>query len=132
MLASDLYIHLNSLFSDLDGTYHLYFVNDSSAVLSVPLCMVFPLLHVCMGLRSCEKISSPCDNLALSDHLWNYSSQLRHNEFPFMARFNLPSIVTGKGQREIAQDANCLDFCDPGELDLTKCLSGRCKFLLSS
>lgn len=34
LLASDLYIHFNSLFSDLDRTYHIYLVNDSSTVLN--------------------------------------------------------------------------------------------------
>jgi hypothetical protein len=93
--------------------------------------MLLPFLQVFIGPRSCEKILSLYDTLALSEHLQNYSS-LTHNELPFMARFNLPSCVTGKGQREIAQDANYLDSCDPSEPDLTKCLSGRCKFLISS
>lgn len=132
LLASDLYIHLNSLFSDLDRTYCISLVNDSSTVLSVPSCVLFPFLHVCLGLRNCETVPSLHDTLALSEHLRNYSSQPRHNEFPFTARFNLPSVITGKGQRGIAPDANDLDSCDPGEPALTKCLSGRCKFLISS
>lgn len=53
------------------------------------------------------------------------------NELLFMTRFQFLPPGTGKGKREISQDANCVDSHDPGESDFTKYLSGRYKFLRS-